>query len=69
VQRLDISHSGSVLYQLTVNDSLKLKSEALYLAENMNPFHTHSDPIVNTHIKQDKSLGPGIAGQSLLSYR
>ena len=30
--------------------------------------HMHSDPIVNTHIEQDKSLGPGIAGQSLLSH-
>ena len=46
----------------------KTKSEALYLAENLNPLHMHSDPIVNTHIEQDKSLGQGIAGQSLLSY-
>jgi len=55
------AHSASRIF-------LKLKSEALYLAEYLNLLHMHSDPIVNTHIKQDKSLGPGIAGQSLLSY-
>ena len=46
----------------------KTKSEALYLAENFKHLHMHSDLIVNTHLEQDKSLGQGIAGQSLLSY-
>ena len=35
---------------------LKLKSEALELGENLNPFHMHSDPIINTHPEQSNYL-------------